>query len=83
MYDFPVKNKKRADRRSKKFKMREKAEQISRRWYPTYDESFHENWSVKHADNLKNCSCHMCCNRRSVEGKSIQERRNEYKYDLT
>lgn len=37
-------------------------------------------WVVRHADNLKACSCWMCCNRRKIEGLTLQEQRVEYEW---
>ena len=28
-------------------------------------------------DTFSSCSCYMCCNRRKIEGLSLQERRNK------
>jgi hypothetical protein len=84
MDDFPTKNKKRADRRHQKMKMRNKAEKVARNKFShsyyvqsNYDE-FIDDWTTKNAEHLKNCSCHLCGNKRKHLGKTLQEKKAEF-----
>lgn len=69
----------RAWRRAQKARMRARAEKIA-----TYivggAKSWKDWWVVRHAENLKACSCYMCANRRQYEGPSLQEQRVEYEW---
>jgi hypothetical protein len=84
MDDFPTKNKKRADRRHQKMKMRNKAEKVARNRLISsysqsyYDDEFIEDWSTKNAEHLKSCSCHLCGNKRKHFGKTLQEKKAEF-----
>ena len=72
------KNKKRADRRAHKKRMQHKAKEVidlvwrdgSNEW-----EEWKNRWAVRHADNLKGCSCWMCCNPRKYGELTMQEKR--------
>lgn len=56
---------KRARRRRDLARMKAKAHRV-RPWSPR---------AVKEAEYLAVCSCWMCCNRRRIDGPSLQERR--------
>lgn len=56
---------KRARRRRDIAHMKAKAQRV-RPWSPRV---------IKEAEHLAACSCWMCCNRRRIEGPSLQERR--------
>lgn len=75
MDDFPVKDKKRARRRQDKMRMRQKAEKIAKKIFNVryFNEEVTLDWSIKNAEHLKSCSCHMCGNRRKYDGKTRQE----------
>jgi hypothetical protein len=69
------KNKKRALRRhhrEKKYKhVKKVADEIFKLW-PDRPE-WKENWIKRNTDNLKPCSCAMCCNMRKLGVKTLQE----------
>jgi len=85
MDDFPTKNRKRAKRRYMKQKMKSKARKIAKYvwgWGTRYRDAWYDEERVNHfachaADNLKLCSCEMCCNPRRHGEKTMQERRME------
>lgn len=80
MYDdFPEKNKKRNIRRKQKQKKIQKAEDIfSQRYHmDKLNERYTHDWAIRHADNMKSCSCYMCGNRRKYEGESRKEKLNK------
>jgi len=56
---------KRARRRRDLARMKDKAHRV-RPWSPR---------AVKEAEYLAACSCWMCCNRRRIDGPTVQERR--------
>jgi len=78
MDDFPTKNRKRAWRRHMKMKMKRKARNIGKYIWKHSDEQCTKDQYL--ADNLKKCSCEMCCNLRSIEGPTLSEKRNEQSF---
>lgn len=78
MDDFPVKDRKRAERRADMHRMKSKAKRIARN--RGYDEEECQRW-VKFADHLKSCGCWMCVNpRKTFKEKTIQEYKAEENY---
>lgn len=75
--DFPQKDLKRAERRKRKALRYMKAKDVAERLFPmNADEEWRENWAKRHTDNLKGCSCWMCCNpRRSLKQETLQEKK--------
>lgn len=79
--DFHPKEKKRAIRRAQKQKMLHKAEHVADVMFASVRdrqdqfEEWKKNWSKRHADNMKSCSCWMCCNPRKLGQPTIQEKR--------
>lgn len=75
------KNKKRAQRRFHQKRMLRKAENIARTIYPDVSNRWEEwekwkaEWARRHADNLKACSCWLCCSPRENGELTMQERR--------
>lgn len=75
MYDdFPIKSKKRGVRRKIRQKKVEKAERIFESRYAAQklNERYIRDWAVRHADNLKSCSCSLCRNKDNE--KSLKEK---------
>ena len=76
------KNKKRAERRAHKERVRHKIEEtVTHKWYgdaskrwPGFDE-WKEDYIRRHADNPKSCSCWMCCNPRKHGELTMQEKK--------
>lgn len=78
MDDFPTKNRRRAWRRHMKMKMRQKARKIGKYvWGHSEDQCRKDEYL---ADNLKKCSCQLCCNLRKIEGMTLDEKRNEFSF---
>jgi len=75
------KNKKRADRRFQKQRMLRRAESIASTMYPNVAnrwedwEKWKAQWVRRHADNLKKCSCWMCCSPREFGEPTLQEKK--------
>ena len=70
------KNKKRAERRAQKERMLRKALKKAEMFYASDDfEEWKKRWAVRHADNLKSCSCWMCCNPRRYGEETLQEKK--------
>lgn len=73
------KNKKRATRRAARQKKLRKAIKVVNRLYIGGDQEWQgwkEDWARRNADNLKGCSCFMCCNpRHAYNKKTLQEKR--------
>lgn len=79
------KNKKRAERRKQEAKKLHKAMKIAedvfrfRKGYSAEDalqlEKWKMEWARKHANNLKACSCWLCCSPRENGQLTMQERR--------
>lgn len=67
-----VKTSKRALRRHHRRRMVEKALNIRRSWWTafTLDEVELQRQAVREADNIKCCSCQMCCNARRCDWSS-------------
>lgn len=68
MYDdFPTKNLRRAQRRKQRQKKVDKAEKIFESRYASdkLNKRYVRDWAVRHADNLKSCSCRLCRNKSS------------------
>lgn len=79
MYDFPTKDRRRAQRRYMKLKMKRKARRIGKQsWGHSNEEDLRRDEHL--ADNLKNCSCSMCQNARALEGPTIHEKRIEHSF---
>lgn len=66
----------RAIRRHHKERMRAKARRVARQSWNT-PEKWVEHQAVRHADNLKSCSCSMCCNVRRNEWEKGELTRQE------
>ena len=74
------KNKKRAERRSAKARMRHRVEQNLNNQYSNVDkwpdfEEWKKSYVSRHADNPKSCSCWMCENPRRYGELTMQEKR--------
>lgn len=75
--DFPIKNKKRADRRKEKIDKFRHAKEVADHLFSKWPEGekWKTNWAKRHTDNLKACSCWMCCNPRRIGEITIQEKK--------
>jgi len=77
--DFPQKDMKRAERRKKKALRYKQAKEVALTLFPVFaDDEWQkerEEWARKHADNLKGCSCWMCCNPRRLNKETLQEKK--------
>lgn len=75
------KNKKRAQRRFHQKRMLHKAEDIARTIFPDVAnrwegwETWKAEWARRHANNLKACSCWLCCSPRENGEPTMQEKR--------
>ena len=69
---------KRAERRQKKRNMIEHAKEVLRRAWGISDSKL-PLLAVKHADNLKSCSCYMCGNPRKYSKGKEKHKVNERK----
>lgn len=66
---------KRAERRKRKALRYRHAKEIAHQIFPGKPE-WEEEWAKRHADNMKACSCWMCCNpRRSLKQETLQEKK--------
>lgn len=94
MDDFPSKNMARGERRRARSTKLAKTKKIAktllfsfRSGTPHPDDKrdpLINDWSLKHVDNMKACSCHMCGNFRALYGETLQEKKfklteNDYK----
>ena len=77
MRTFPEKNKIRGERRKeeqKKFKKAMKvADEVFR--YSDGNEEWKLEWARRHTNNLKACSCWMCCGQRANGQITVQEKK--------
>ena len=71
------KSKKRALRRKFKQRKIERAKKVAHRLFPgLHDPLWEEEWALRHADNLKSCSCWMCGNpRKTLHQETLQEKK--------
>jgi hypothetical protein len=77
--DFPVKDKKRAERRFKNRKAEQHAIDVAKSKTHRMSEDFVDPYiehTRRNADNLKGCSCAICSPIRKFDGPTIQELRH-------
>lgn len=77
--DFPVKDKKRAERRFRNRKAEQHAIEVAKSKTARMPDYYVDNYIEQHrrnADNLKGCSCAICSTQRKFDGPTIQELRH-------
>ena len=76
MKTFPEKNKSRAKRRISEAKKFKKAMKVADDVFQyTNNDEWKLAWVRRHANNLKACSCWMCCNSRTNGEITVQEKK--------
>ena len=76
MKTFPEKNKSRAERRIAEAKKFKKAMKVADDIFQyTDDQEWKLAWVRRHMNNLKACSCWMCCNSRTNGEITVQEKK--------
>jgi len=76
MKTFPEKNKSRAERRIAEAKKFKKAMKVADDIFQyTDDQEWKLAWVRRHMNNLKACSCWMCCNSRANGEITVQEKK--------
>ena len=76
MKTFPEKDKSRAKRRIAEAKKFKKALRVADEVFSyTNDQEWKLKWARRHVNNLKACSCWLCCSPRENGEVTIQEKR--------